>query len=129
MIEGNRGFRKALAAYLGKDVWMIPEVQERLHEVKKYFTASGYSQESIRDAFIRARMDRAGEVAHAAVRRPASGTDARDRRLDTLFTSRPTGFPIMVLLLLVVFWITIAGANVPSDLLADFFTALGDRLE
>lgn len=129
MIEGNRGLRKALAAYLGKDVWMIPEVQDRLHEVKKYFAASGYSQELIRDAFIRARMDRAGEVAHAAVRRPANGTDARDRRLDTLFTSRLTGFPIMVLLLLVVFWITIAGANVPSDLLADFFTALGDRLE
>jgi len=42
-----------------------------------------------------------------------------DRTLDRLLTSRWTGFPIMLLLLTVVFWITIAGANVPSGLLAD----------
>ena len=28
------------------------------------------------------------------------------------------GFPIMILLLTVVFWITIAGANIPSAMLA-----------
>ncbi len=42
-----------------------------------------------------------------------------DRTLDRLLTSRWTGFPIMLLILTVVFWITIAGANVPSGLLAD----------
>jgi ferrous iron transport protein B len=41
-----------------------------------------------------------------------------DRRLDRLLTSRWTGFPLMMLLLAVVFWITIAGANVPSAMLA-----------
>jgi ferrous iron transport protein B len=41
-----------------------------------------------------------------------------DRTLDRLLTSRITGFPIMLLMLTVVFWITIAGANVPSGLLA-----------
>ena len=42
-----------------------------------------------------------------------------DRTLDRLLTSRWTGFPIMLLLLTVVFWITIAGANVPSELLSN----------
>jgi len=42
-----------------------------------------------------------------------------DRTLDRLLTSRVTGFPVMLLLLGVVFWLTIAGANVPSALLAD----------
>jgi len=41
-----------------------------------------------------------------------------DRTLDRLLTSRVTGFPIMLLLLAVVFWLTIAGANVPSGMLA-----------
>jgi len=41
-----------------------------------------------------------------------------DRALDRLLTSRWTGFPIMLLLLALVFWITIAGANVPSGLIA-----------
>jgi ferrous iron transport protein B len=41
-----------------------------------------------------------------------------DKHLDRLLTSRWTGLPLMVLLLAVVFWLTIAGANVPSSMLA-----------
>jgi ferrous iron transport protein B len=43
-----------------------------------------------------------------------------DRALDRLLTSRWTGFPVMVLLLMLVFWLTIAGANIPSAMIADF---------
>jgi ferrous iron transport protein B len=41
-----------------------------------------------------------------------------DTVLDKWLTSRVTGFPLMVLMLGVVFWLTIAGANVPSAMLA-----------
>jgi ferrous iron transport protein B len=41
-----------------------------------------------------------------------------DKYLDRLLTNRWTGVPLMVLLLAVVFWLTIAGANVPSAMLA-----------
>ncbi len=43
---------------------------------------------------------------------------AFDRKLDELLTSRVFGFPLMLLILAVVFWITIEGANVPSSMLA-----------
>lgn len=62
-------------------------------------------------------------VRHAAsiCRKAVTTTDPdyaqKDRRLDWLFTSRRTGFPIMFLFLLGIFWLTIVGANVPSDLL------------
>jgi len=42
-----------------------------------------------------------------------------DRTLDRLLTSRVFGFPVMLIMLTVVFWLTIAGANVPSAMLAD----------
>ncbi|MCB9056120.1 MAG: ferrous iron transporter B [Chitinophagales bacterium] len=48
-----------------------------------------------------------------------------DAKLDRVVTSRWLGFPIMFILLAVVFWITVAGANVPSGLLA---TLLIDNL-
>jgi len=38
--------------------------------------------------------------------------------LDKLLTSRIFGFPLMVVMLTLVFWITISGANVPSGMLA-----------
>lgn len=41
-----------------------------------------------------------------------------DRRLDRLLTSRAFGFPLMLLTLAVVFWVTIEGANRPSAFLA-----------
>ncbi|MEJ2237823.1 MAG: ferrous iron transport protein B [Gemmatimonadales bacterium] len=41
-----------------------------------------------------------------------------DRTLDRLVTSRWLGFPIMLLVLTVVFWITIAGANLPSRMIS-----------
>jgi len=41
-----------------------------------------------------------------------------DRALDRLLTSRLTGVPVMLLLLTLVFWLTIAGANLPSSLIA-----------
>lgn len=41
-----------------------------------------------------------------------------DRKLDGLLTSRIFGFPLMLLILSVVFWLTIEGANVPSAMLA-----------
>jgi ferrous iron transport protein B len=46
---------------------------------------------------------------------------AFDRKLDELLTSRIFGFPLMLLILAVVFWLTIEGANVPSSMLATLF--------
>lgn len=61
----------------------------------------------------------AARIANRAVTHP----DERprfdlDRTIDHLVTSRVWGFPIMLLLLLGVFWITISGANIPSRWLA-----------
>jgi ferrous iron transport protein B len=41
-----------------------------------------------------------------------------DRTVDRILTSRALGFPVMFLMLWGVFWLTIAGANYPSSLLA-----------
>lgn len=62
---------------------------------------------------------KAEEIAAAAggtARAKVKGTF--DRTLDRLLTSPWTGFPVMLLLLMAVFWVTIAGSNVPSGLLA-----------
>ena len=41
-----------------------------------------------------------------------------DRTLDKILTSKYFGFPIMFIILSVVFWLTIEGANVPSGMIA-----------
>lgn len=44
-----------------------------------------------------------------------------DHTLDRILTSKYLGFPIMLLLLGLVFWVTIEGANFPSSLLSNLF--------
>lgn len=51
-----------------------------------------------------------------------------DRRLDRIVTSKALGFPIMILLLLVIFWITMVGANYPSSALSSLFDMLDEKL-
>ena len=44
-----------------------------------------------------------------------------ERKLDQVLTSKKYGFPIMILILSIILWLTIQGANYPSALLASFF--------
>lgn len=73
----------------------------------------------LQDQIIAAQMHRSEDIARAAVRKEPQGADRRDRFLDRLFTSRATGIPAMLALLALVFYLTIRGANVPSQLLSN----------
>jgi ferrous iron transport protein B len=75
---------------------------------------------NIHEQLVEALYTDAARIADRAVTRPdqPSRFDL-DRTLDRLVTSRVWGFPIMLLLFTLVFWITITGANVPSGWLAN----------
>jgi ferrous iron transport protein B len=62
----------------------------------------------------------AANIADRAITRP--GEKPRfdlDRTIDSIVTSRVWGFPVMLMLFALVFWITIVGANYPSAILAE----------
>ena len=78
------------------------------------------------DALAENLYREATRIADRCVRRGVKRAGAQlDRRLDRWLTSRVFGFPLMLGILAVVFWLTIAGANVPSGMLA---TLLLDQL-
>jgi len=62
----------------------------------------------------------ASEIANASVSTDNSKKSFRlDRKIDRIVTSKTWGFPIMFLILGVILWLTIEGANYPSAMLAD----------
>jgi ferrous iron transport protein B len=73
----------------------------------------------LHDTIIESIYEDASKIAGKVLRIEGDGSSYRfERNLDQLLTSRWLGFPIMLLLLALVFWLTVAGANVPSGLLA-----------
>jgi len=72
--------------------------------------------ENFHDSFAEAVYQDAARIADRAVTRSEGATRVTfDRSLDRILTSRLLGLPIMFLLLAVVFWITVEGANIPSS--------------
>ncbi len=62
----------------------------------------------------------ASEIAESSVSTPSGEKKFRlDRKIDQIVTSSTWGFPIMFLILGVVLWLTIEGANYPSSMLAE----------
>ena len=74
-----------------------------------------------RDEAVRSIYAEATRVAGRAVRTSGDRRADVDQRIDRIVTSPIFGLPIMALLLAAVFWLTIAGANVPSAMLASGF--------
>ena len=52
----------------------------------------------------------------------------RDRKIDKILTSKKYGIPIMILFLGLIFWLTIVGANYPSQFLFDIFSKFQEKL-
>ena len=89
------------------------DVLARARELRRQLTGS-FREEAVKSLYAEAER-----VAQRAV---SQDGDTRaldlDQRVDHLVTSPWLGLPIMLVLLAVVFWLTIAGANVPSAMLA-----------
>lgn len=75
--------------------------------------------DNLHDTLMESIYENATSIANKVVvypdKRPAFSLD---RTLDKILTSKYLGFPIMFMILAVVFWLTIEGANVPSGLIA-----------
>ncbi|OOM79664.1 ferrous iron transport protein B [Clostridium puniceum] len=52
----------------------------------------------------------------------------RDKIIDNYITSKIFGIPLMLLILAAIFWITITGANIPSEIIANLLFAFEDKL-
>ena len=96
-------------------------------ERKKIAEDPGLSHREKEDRIVTSLVKTAEKVCRGAVN--CNGQqDLRDRRLDRIFTGRTWGYPVMLILLALILWITIVGANYPSELIAGGFARLQVKL-
>lgn len=119
---------KAVNKYLKTNIIEDREIAAKLVEAKKTLSDVGITGEILRDQIVSCIVKTAETICDGVVRYENIDYDRRDRRIDRILTNRWTGFPIMIGLLLLIFWITITGANYPSQLLSDGLFWVQDRL-
>ncbi|TWE01723.1 ferrous iron transport protein B [Neobacillus bataviensis] len=86
-----------------------------------YTEAQALSTSKLRDDIVEQLYDRSRQLCNEGISYTKSKQDTRTEKLDSIFTSPIFGFPIMITMLGVLFYLTIAGANIPSSLLAELF--------
>ena len=102
---------------------------KRVEEARSMLRDLGISQEEFMDRLVEGLMRTAESIARETVTFSRTGQSRLDRRLDRIFTSRLTGYPVMAGLLALIFWLTLTGANYPSALLSRFLFKIQELLD
>ena len=128
LLDMNVKLHRTLNKFLLFDIMENQEIKQTLKEINREFFVGGFNLDLLRDEIVSNIIQKAQRVYEISVKLQDKKYTQLDRKIDKLLTSKLTGIPIMILLLFVVFWITITGANYPSDLIADGLFFLQDKL-
>jgi ferrous iron transport protein B len=128
LLDYDHSLIAAFNEYLGYDILKDDEIKHALTSAEKLLEDNKITRDSVHDSIVSCIVLTAEEICSTAVHFDNSNYDDKDRKIDKILTSKWTGFPIMFALLIVVFWLTITGANIPSQLLSDGLFWIEDRL-
>ena len=128
LLDQDAALLERLSETLGWDVRRDEALQKALEGARGVLARSGLGAKELRDCLVSRLVLTAEELCAGVVSCEREERLERDRKLDRLLTSRATGIPLMLLLLAGVFWLTIQGANYPSQLLSAGLFWVQDRL-
>ncbi len=98
---------------------MIESLKDTLDEEK---------DEQLKDIVVGSIYAEAEKITKDVVTKNSGKKVDLDKKLDDILTSKYTGFPIMFILLGIIFWITIVGSNLPSEMLSNLFFGMEKHL-
>lgn len=124
LLEGDESLLAELFHALGFDLRADEQISAALHLARAFLKESGIERDALRDLLVAARVFLAESVAREVLTEANKTYRARDERIDRVLTSRLFGYPLMLLLLFFILWLTISGANAPSALLSSALFSL-----
>lgn len=117
--ELSRGL--ALQLIRGEKLTLGEESVELMREAsasRERLSEQGIGVGELADITVGTIMEASHSICYECVRIEHKSAFDLDRRLDRILTSKLFGYPIMLLFFAFIFWLTVAGANYPSELLS-----------
>ena len=128
ILETDEKLNETLKEKLGINLLGNKEINIALENIKENFKNNNVDFSDIKDLIAKSVAKKAKNVYTYCVTLKEENYNEKDRKIDKFLTSKLTGIPIMLLLLFLIFWITIVGANYPSQILADFLFFIQEKL-
>ncbi len=129
LLDQDASLIREIDAYLGPEFLRDTALKAAVAQAKARLAERGVGVgDPLKDQTVSALVRSAEAICRGAVTYEDRQYTATDRRLDKALTSKRTGYPVMIALLAVVFWLTLTGANALSRLLSDALFRLQDRL-
>ena len=118
LLDSDERLLTSIKDFLGEDAF---------NEILSFKTSLPLTREHLREYLMEENYKIAEKIKSKFVTEK-SKKYLRDEKIDNILTSKTFGIPIMLLLLAMVFWITLTGANVPSSMLSDLFGKIEIKL-
>ncbi len=104
------------------------QLLNKVHDAQKHLYEKGIYLEDIDTYITEQIMDKCMKITNQTVTYTKTNYTKRDKMIDKFLTGKITGFISMICLLMIIFWITIKGANYPSDFLYNLFFSFEDNI-
>lgn len=136
LIKNNQINTKAIAlklisndkTFINNFDYKDEKLLNKVHAAQKYLFEKGIYLEDIDTYITEQIMDKCMKITNQTVTYTKTNYTKRDRMIDKFLTGKITGFISMICLLMIIFWITIKGANYPSDFLYNLFFSFEDNI-
>ena len=120
LIENEHGFVSAFERRFG-EIASDPELTGAIGKAARIMRDGGITKKNVSDRVAACAVLRAEEICLSAVDASEQKAVRRDGKIDSVLTGGVWGIPVMLLLFAGIFWITVSGANYPSQWIASGF--------
>ncbi len=122
LINYDECLYQKITDYLNFDLLKEKEIKEKLLSIKKELNLN------IKDEITNTIIKKAEEISKEVITFESKDYNLKNQKIDRIITSKLFGIPIMLGMLFIILWLTIKGANYPSNLLFNIFNNVGKNL-
>lgn len=127
LIEGDKKIINSISQNLNINV-ESKNIVDALEKIYERLNKSNISKENFNDKVISEIFFNAEMLAKSVCSNSKENYNNFNMKADKILTSKRFGIPIMILFLGLIFWLTIVGANYPSELLSNFFAYIQEKI-
>ncbi len=129
LLEKDPSLTKELTALAGNEFLNNPALFSARSQAEELLFENGITTDKLKDIIVSSAVEYSEKIANETVTFKNPKYAAFDRKLDRFLTGKLTGYAVMIVLLAFVFWLTVTGANYPSEILSAFFGKIEMRLD